>query len=135
LPIHAGREGLDTYVKLNPTLLGYEKVRGILDELGFRSVKLNPESFSHDLQWDDARAMLKRLVDFSAEKGRRFGVKLTNTLASENNRDELPGDEMYMSGRSLYPITATVAALISEEFAGKMPISYSGGVTIHTAEV
>ncbi|MDT8298084.1 MAG: putative selenate reductase subunit YgfK, partial [Spirochaetaceae bacterium] len=109
-------------------------VRGILDELGFRSVKMNPESFSHDLQWDDARAMLKRLVDFSVEKGRRFGVKLTNTLASENNRDELPGDEMYMSGRSLYPITATVAALISEEFAGKMPISYSGGVTIHTAE-
>ena len=127
-------KGLDTYVKLNPTLLGFETVRGLLDELGFRSVKLNPDSFSHDLQWDDARSMLRRLVDFAAEKGRRFGVKLTNTLASVNNRDELPGDEMYMSGRSLYPITVAVAALISQEFDGAMPISYSGGVSIHTAE-
>lgn len=127
-------KGLDTFVKLNPTLLGYEKVRGILDDLGFRSVKMNPDSFSHDLQWDPARAMLARLVSFAAEKGRRFGVKLTNTLASINNRDELPGDEMYMSGRSLYPITATVASLISTEFDGQLPISYSGGVSVHTAE-
>ncbi len=127
-------KGLDTYVKLNPTLLGYEKVRGILDDLGFRSVKMNPDSFSHDLQWNDARAMLARLEAFAEEKGRRFGVKLTNTLASENNRDELPGDEMYMSGRSLYPITAAVASLVSTEFDGRLPISYSGGVSIHTAE-
>ncbi|MCK5250461.1 MAG: FAD-dependent oxidoreductase, partial [Spirochaetaceae bacterium] len=127
-------KGLDTYVKLNPTLLGYEKVRGILDDLGFRNVKLNPDSFTHDLQWDDARAMLGRLETFAAEKGRRFGVKLTNTLASINNRDELPGDEMYMSGRSLYPITAAVASLVSTAFEGRIPISYSGGVSIHTAE-
>ncbi|MCK5736385.1 MAG: putative selenate reductase subunit YgfK, partial [Spirochaetaceae bacterium] len=127
-------QGLDTFVKLNPTLLGYDKVRGILDNLGFRNVHLNPDTFSNDLQWKDAREMLGRLETFSREKGRRFGVKLTNTLASINNREELPGDEMYMSGRSLYPITATVASLVSSAFKGRIPISYSGGVTIHTAE-
>ncbi len=127
-------QGLDTFVKLNPTLLGYEKVKGILDNLGFNNVDMNPDSFSHDLQWEDARAMLGRLESFAGEKGRRFGVKLTNTLASINNREELPGDEMYMSGRSLYPITATVAALVSSAFGGRIPISYSGGVSIHTAE-
>ncbi|PIE04400.1 MAG: putative selenate reductase subunit YgfK, partial [Spirochaetales bacterium] len=124
---------LDTYVKLNPTLLGYDIVRSILDDLNFRTVKLNPDSFSHDLQWEDARAMLARLEVFAAEKGRRFGVKLTNTLASVNNRDQLPGEEMYMSGRALYPITAAVASLISNEFEGRLPISWSGGVNIHTA--
>jgi len=128
-----GEKGLDTYVKLNPTLLGYEKVRGILDGLGFHSVELNPDSFTHDLQWDDARDMLARLEFFASQKGRRFGAKLTNTLASRNNRDELPGDEMYMSGRSLYPITVSVASLISSEFEGRMPISYSGGVSNYTA--
>ena len=127
-------QGLDTFVKLNPTLLGYEKVKGLLDNLGFTTVEMNPDSFSHDLQWEDARAMLGRLETFAGEKGRRFGVKLTNTLASINNRDELPGDEMYMSGRALYPITVTVAALVSEAFEGRIPISYSGGVSIHTAE-
>lgn len=126
-------KALDTYVKLNPTLLGYNTVRAILDDLGFSSVHLAPESFDHDLQWNDARSMLKRLVQFAQEKNRLFGVKLTNTLASINNRDELPGEEMYMSGRSLYPITLSVAALISREFDGKMPISYSGGVSIHNA--
>ena len=126
-------KGLDTYVKLNPTLLGYDTVRGILDDLGFRQVHMSPESFSHDLQWEDARSMLARLEKFAETRGRRFGVKLTNTLASLNNRDELPGEEMYMSGRSLYPITAGVAALISKEFEGRIPISWSGGVNIHTA--
>ena len=126
-------KGLDTYVKLNPTLLGYERVREILDGLGFNAVHLNPDSFSHDLQWVDAKAMLGRLETLAAEKGKRFGVKLTNTLASVNDREELPGDEMYMSGRSLYPITANVASLISTAFDGRIPISWSGGVTIHTA--
>ena len=128
-----GEKGLDTFVKLNPTLLGYETVRGILDGLGFQNVGMKEESFTHDLQWSDAKAMLARLEAFAAGKGRRFGVKLTNTLASINNREELPGDEMYMSGRALYPITSAVASLVSEAFDGRIPISYSGGVTIHTA--
>jgi len=127
-------QALDTFVKLNPTLLGYDKVKGILDDLGFTGVEMKPESFSHDLQWKDAREMLGSLETFAKEKGRRFGVKLTNTLASINNREVLPGDEMYMSGRALYPITVTVAALVSEAFQGRIPISYSGGVSIHTAE-
>jgi len=127
-------KGLDTYVKLNPTLLGYDRVRKILDELGFRGVKLNQDSFTNDLKWEDGKAMLGRLMSFSREKKRRFGVKLTNTLASVNNKEELPGEEMYMSGRALYPITVAVAAMISNEFDGLIPISYSGGISVHNAK-
>jgi len=127
-------KGLDTYVKLNPTLLGCNRVRGILDELGFKSVKVTQDSFDHDLQWEDGKVMLARMMALARERNRRFGVKLTNTLASVNNREELPGEEMYMSGRALYPITVAVAAMISNEFDGLMPISFSGGVSVHTAE-
>ena len=127
-------QGLDTYVKLNPTLLGYDTVKEILTGLGYDYVSLNREGFEHDLQYDQALEILTRLRAVAREKRRRFGVKLTNTLASINNRDELPGGEMYLSGRALFPLSITVAARLSEEFGGDLPISFSGGITIHNVE-
>lgn len=125
---------VDTFVKLNPTLLGYDKVREILDTLGFSYIGLTRENFEHDLQYPDAIAMLHRLVDLAKKEGRGFGVKLTNTLGSVNDQGQLPGSEMYMSGRSLLPISTTVATLLSQEFEGKLPISYSGGANAFTVQ-
>jgi putative selenate reductase len=125
---------IHTYVKLNPTLLGYDKARGILDVNGFTSVHLKRESFEKDLQWNDAKAMLRRLSDLAKGEHLEFGVKLTNTLGSANTLGRLPGEEMYMSGRALYPLSVSVAAMIAKEFDGKLPISYCGGVTWFTAK-
>jgi putative selenate reductase len=122
---------LDTYVKLNPTLLGFNRVRRTLDDLGYDYIGLNPEAFDHDLQYADAIPMLNRLRELAAAEGRIFGVKLSNTLANANTRGVLPGDEMYMSGRALFPLTINLAADLSEEFAGDLPISYSGGISDH----
>jgi putative selenate reductase len=123
---------LNTFVKLNPTLLGFDTVRAILDDLGYDYVGLKRESFDHDLQYGDAVAMLHRLVDLAASKHLGFGVKLTNTLGSVNDQGVLPGAEMYMSGRTLLPISTGVGALLSKEFGGKLPISYSGGANATT---
>ena len=120
---------LDTFVKLNPTLLGYDTVRKVLDDLGYGYVVLKRESFEHDLQLADAKAMLHRLVDLAKKEGRKFGVKLTNTLGNVNPQDVLPGDERYGSGRILLPLSSRVALILSEEFDGTLPISYSGGVS------
>ena len=120
---------LDTFVKLNPTLLGYDAVRKVLDDLGFNYVVLKRESFEHDLQLSDAKAMLHRLVELAGKEGRKFGVKLTNTLGNVNPQDVLPGDERYGSGRILLPLSTRVALILSEEFNGTLPISYSGGVS------
>ena len=120
---------LDTFVKLNPTLLGYDTVRKVLDDLGFNYVVLKRESFEHDLQLSDAKAMLHRLVELAGKDGRKFGVKLTNTLGNVNPQDVLPGDERYGSGRILLPLSTRVALILSEEFNGTLPISYSGGVS------
>ena len=43
--------GLHTSVKCNPTLLGAERVRGIVnDDLGFGDVPIPDEAFGHDLR-------------------------------------------------------------------------------------
>ena len=63
--------------------------------------------------------------------GLEFGVKLTNTFPVDVAAGELPSAEMYMSGRSLYPLTIALAARISTEFEGKLRISYSGGADLH----
>jgi putative selenate reductase len=120
---------LDTFVKLNPTLLGYETARRILDGLGFGSIDLKESTFTDDLQYDDALGLLGRLVAFSKECGRGFGIKLSNTLGAVNREGVLPGEEMYMSGRALFPLTVTLASMLSHEYGGKLPVSYSGGAS------
>jgi putative selenate reductase len=124
----------NTFVKLNPTLLGYDEVRRILDDIGFDHVGLKRESFEHDLQYPDAIAMLHRLVELAKKEKLGFGVKLTNTLGNVNDGKVLPGDERYMSGRALLPISTTVASRLSDEFGGKLPVSYSGGCTLFSVK-
>jgi len=102
-------KSLNTFVKLNPTLLGFDRVREILDTCGFDYLTVKPESFEHDLKLDQAKAMLHRLVQLSRDKGLSFGVKLTNTLGAVNGKGVLPGEEFYMSGRALFPLSINVA--------------------------
>ena len=123
----------DTYVKLNPTLLGYDTVRATLDGLSFSYVALNRDGFDHDLQYDDAVALITRLRACANVHGRQFGIKLSNTLATKNTGNTLPGDEMYLSGRTLFPLTIQLAGRLSSQFKGELPISYSGGISMHNA--
>lgn len=122
-----GEKKLHTFVKMNPTLLGYRFVRDTFDKMGYIYVELKKESFTHDLQYADGVAMLKRLLEFAKENNQQFGVKLSNTLPVKITRSELPGEEMYMSGRSLYPLTINLALKLATEFNGNLKISFSGG--------
>jgi putative selenate reductase len=117
---------LHTFVKLNPTLLGYEQASDILDNLGYNIV-LKKETFINDMQYEDAVEMLANLQKVAAENDRVFGVKLSNTLPVVNAKKILPGVEMYMSGRSLYPLTINLVAKLADEFEGRLPISFCGG--------
>ena len=121
---------LNTFIKCNPTLLGYEYARKRLDGLGFDYIAFDDHHFLEDLQWADAVPMLHRLYDLCQEKGLEFGVKITNTFPVDVTRNELPSNEMYMAGRALFPLSIHVARLLTDEFQGKLRISYSGGATI-----
>ena len=125
---------LDTLVKLNPTLLGFTKVREILTALGYGSMELDPHGFGKDLAYGDAVPMLRRLLELGRVEGRVFGVKLSNTLACRNPGPALPGAERYMSGRALYPLTMGLAAELAAEFDGLLPISFSGGASAWNLE-
>jgi putative selenate reductase len=120
--------GLHTTVKLNPTLLGRDEVLGILhDHLGFTEIHIPERVFDHDLQYGRAVELIKSLKAVAAERGLAFGVKLSNTLSMANHKVALPGDEMYMSGRALYPITINLFHKLSQEFSGDLNVSYSAG--------
>ncbi|MBM4176963.1 MAG: putative selenate reductase subunit YgfK [Ignavibacteria bacterium] len=127
-------KNLHTYVKLNPTLLGFEFVTDVLHKLGFDYIKLNEKSFENDLQFNDAIPMLNRLKQFAKIHGKEIGVKLSNTLGVHNSLHKLPGNEMYMSGRSLFPLTINLAYKLAEEFKGDLNISFSGGATVHNSQ-
>lgn len=122
-----GVKGLNTFVKCNPTLLGYQFARKTMDDMGYDYLKFDDFHFNDDLQYRDAVPMFKRLVSLAEQKGVTFGLKLTNTFPVGIARNELPGSEMYMSGRSLFPLTIELAHRISREFDGRMRISFSGG--------
>lgn len=118
---------LHTFIKCNPTILGYDYVRGVLNDMGYGYVAFTDFHFKDDLQYEDALPMLQRLQQKGRDLGQSFGVKLTNTFPVDIKAGELPGEEMYMSGRSLFILTMAVAQKLSAAFAGKLRISYSGG--------
>ncbi len=130
---------LHTAVKLNPTLLGREPLRELLNaRQGFGGISVPDSTFEHDLKYDEALSILNSLADSAKRAGVEFGVKLTNTLEVENNRHRFPAgqESMYLSGRALHPVAVRLAAKLSEDFAGELDISFCGGVDcFNVAEV
>ncbi|MCP4686683.1 MAG: putative selenate reductase subunit YgfK [Desulfobacterales bacterium] len=126
---------LETTIKLNPTLLGPERLRGILnDSLGF-DVSAPDQAFEHDLKYEDAKALIGNLLRKAKEVGVRFNLKLTNTLEVLNKKEVLPGSEemVYMSGRALHPISVNLAERLQTDFNGELDLSFSAGVDCFNA--
>ena len=121
------KKQLHTFVKCNPTLLGYETARSILDSMGYDYIAFDDHHFKEDLQYADAVPMFRRLQALADAHGLEFSLKLSNTFPVDVKAGELPSEEMYMAGKSLFPLTTTMAARISREFGGKLRLSYAGG--------
>ena len=122
------KRGLHTTVKLNPTLLGKDAVLEILhDNLGFREIEIPDSVFENDLGYQRAVELISSLKGVADERALAFSVKLSNTLAMANRRGVLPGDEMYMSGRPLFPLTVRLFRRLVETFDGDLNVSYSAG--------
>lgn len=119
-----------TTIKLNPTLLGPERLRDILNtQLGY-DVCVPDEAFGHDLKYNDGVAIIRNLAAAAETAGVAFGLKLTNTLETTNEKQNLPRSEgmVYMSGRSLHPISINLTERLQQEFDGKLDIAFSAGV-------
>jgi len=120
---------LHTLVKLNPTLLGPEELRGLLnDRLRFGTI-VPDEAFEHDLKYPDALRIIRSLRETADKHWMQFGLKLTNTLESVNNKKVFGSDVtmMYMSGRALHPVSVALARRLQKEFSGDLLLSFSAG--------
>ena len=73
-------------------------------------------------------------MNTAKERNLEFGVKITNTFPVDVKQNELPSEEMYMSGKSLYPLSISLAAKLAKEFDGRLRISYSGGADYYNIE-
>lgn len=120
---------LPLYIKLNPTLLGYESVQAVFAQRGYDYIELIEQQFTEDLHFDDAVPMLKRLQEQAQQLGQFFGVKLTNTLPVKS-KGMLPDAQMYLSGKPLFLLAISTAAMISRSCPA-LPISFSGGLDAH----
>ncbi|HSG78814.1 MAG TPA: 4Fe-4S dicluster domain-containing protein [Acidimicrobiia bacterium] len=134
------RHGLDVVVKLNPTLLGFDRVHGLVrGTLGYDELRLRRGDFDADLQFDRAITLIGELQRFAAEHGRRFGIKLTNTLVVENHRQVMPDDTMYLSGPPLHVVAMTLLGELDGALPGLLrlegrsdapvQVSFSAGIS------
>ena len=125
---------LHTTIKLNPTLLGSERLRRLLNgELGWK-VNVPEQAFEHDLKYDAALDLIRSLKGCAERNGLRFSVKLTNTLECLND-GALPASEktVYLSGRPLLPLAVALARRLQDDFQGGLDITYSGGADCFNA--
>ena len=123
--------GLDTVIKLNPTLLGQKRLTEILhDQLGYHHVDVPKEAFEKDLQFETAIDMVTRLREVAKKNGRHFGVKFNNTLVTRNHGKRFSPSEMYLSGRPLHVLAMNLVQKFRKHFGPELPISFSAGIDV-----
>lgn len=121
------KKQVNTYLKCNPTLLGENEIKSILEKMGYGYIEFSSEIFHQDISLDRVVELISKLYQVGKENQRVFGIKLTNTFPVKIKNRELPGEGMYMSGPPLYLLSISVAAKLSQVIHKEIPISYSGG--------
>ena len=122
---------LNCIIKLNPTLLGEERVRELLQGvMGYEAVNVPSKAFQTDTSWDQAQGFVQRLGVTADQLGLGFGVKFSNTLIVENHRSFFPESEkeMYLSGPPLHVLATNLVDRFRNRFGDHYPISFSAGI-------
>ena len=123
--------GVHTIVKMNPPMLGKERLEHLLyDVLGYKELVVNPSAYTSSLKFDESIGLSARLTELAKSRGLSFGAKFSNTLEVLNHRDFFPKNEkvMYLSGPPLHVITLALADVFRQAVGPEVPISFSAGV-------
>jgi len=123
--------GVHTIVKMNPPMLGKERLEHLLyDVMGYADLRVNEKAYTSGLQFDESLGMCERMTKLGKSHGLHFGAKFSNTLEVENHRSFFQPTEkiMYLSGAPLHVITLTLAAEFRKAVGAAFPISFSAGV-------
>jgi putative selenate reductase len=123
--------GVHVIVKMNPPMLGREKLEHLLhDVLGYTDIRVNENAYTSGLQFNESLEICGRLTRLAADRSLNFGAKFSNTLEVENHRAFFQPSEkiMYLSGAPLHVITLTLAGEFRKAMGAAIPISFSAGV-------
>jgi putative selenate reductase len=127
-----GELGFHTVIKLNPPMLGRDRVDQILHGvLGYEDVTVNPAAYERNLAFEDAVGVVRRLETLAARRGVSVGVKCGNTLEVLNAGSFLKEPVQYLSGQPLHALHVALAQRWREVFGAGLQISFSGGVDAH----
>ncbi|MCA9654137.1 MAG: glutamate synthase [Myxococcales bacterium] len=122
---------LHCIVKLNPTLLGPQRLRELLhDTMGYTEQHVPDTAFANDTKWDQAVGFCERLGATAEGLGLHFGAKFSNTLIVHNHRDFFPASEkeMYLSGAPLHVLAMSLVGRFRQTFGDRFPVSFSAGI-------
>ena len=126
--------GFHTVIKLNPPMLGRNRVEEILHGvLGYGDVAVNPDVYGRELPFDEAVGILRRLQALAARRGVTTGVKCGNTLEVLNAGTFLKERVQYLSGQPLHALHAALALQWREAFGAGLQVSFAGGVDAQNA--
>lgn len=126
---------VSTFVKMNPTLGGKQKVMEILEEKGYEA-EVPPDVYDQNIDLAQAVKIVKECIGCAGKNGLKFGLKMTNTLPVFIKKGELKGDRMYMSGPGLFALSVFATKILTEalESEGVEPdqyeVSFSGGADV-----
>ena len=125
--------GVHVIVKMNPTLLGYDEVSALLnDALGYQHIQLDRAAFDHDMKFDEAVEMMRRLKTFAHKYDRNVGAKFTNTLVVRNSKEVFKDDEVaYLSGAPLHVLSMNLMHRFRKALDEEIALSFSAGVDQH----
>jgi putative selenate reductase len=127
-----GELGFHTIIKLNPPMLGRDRVEEILhDRLGYRDIEVNPGCYERALGFDEAVGMIRRLQGVAARAGVDVGIKCGNTLEVVNHGGFLKEPVQYLSGQPLHALHAALVERWREAFGDALPLSFSAGIDAH----
>ena len=118
-------------IKLNPTLLGPDRLRELMCQtMGYTEAQTPDTAFENDTKWDQMVGFVGRLGETADALGLGLGVKFSNTLIVRNHRDFFPEaeKEMYLSGQPLHVLAMNLVREFRREFGDRYPISFSGGI-------
>ncbi|MFW5800297.1 MAG: hypothetical protein ACOCV8_05730 [Spirochaetota bacterium] len=128
--------GLNVTVKMNPTLLGKERLEHILyKQLGYHHIHVNDTAYKNDIGFDRAVNMMKTLNKKAKDRELSAGVKFLNTLEVINNRNVFSDKVMFMSGEPLYLFALNLVKDFRDSLSGSeyedMTVSFSAGISKH----
>jgi putative selenate reductase len=129
-----GELGFHTVIKLNPPMLGRARLEDILHgTLGYTDVAVNPDAYGHDLPFEEAVDVVRRLQSLAHRRGLTAGIKCGNTLEVLNTGSFLKERVTYLSGQPLHALHAALVLRWRETFGAPLPISFAAGVDAHNA--